>query len=347
MKKPKPLKKNSRIAIVSPSSGLAYEFPHVYNLGIKHLKDTLKFEIIEMPTTKMCSDKLYNNPKLRAKDINDAFRDPSIDGIIISIGGDDSIRILEHLDTKVILNNPKFIMGFSDSTTILAYLNTLGLTTFYGPSVMAGFAQLKYLPTAYKKHLKNFLFDFEYPFSYKPYEKYTHGYLDWSNSKYRGECSQFIDNKRGFRFLQGNSSCMGYLWGGCMEALEFMKGTKFWPSDRNFWNDKILLLETSEIKPTPKQIEYWLRNYGVQGIFNTARGIVFGRPKDYTMEEKVHLEETILRVVKEEFNSNIPILFDFDFGHTDPKLILPLGCKVSLNPYERTVILLEDPYYPF
>jgi muramoyltetrapeptide carboxypeptidase LdcA involved in peptidoglycan recycling len=33
---------------------------------------------------------------------------------------------------------------------------------------------------------------------------------------------------------------------------------------------------------------------------------------------------------------------DMDFGYTDPKLILPLGCMVSLNPTTKDITLIES-----
>ncbi len=42
--------------------------------------------------------------------------------------------------------------------------------------------------------------------------------------------------------------------------------------------------------------------------------------------------------------SNIPVIVDMDFGHTDPKLILPLGCMISLNPTTKDIRLIEDPF---
>lgn len=344
MIKPTKLKQGSKIAIISPSSGLPNLFPDIYELGLKNIKEVLGLEIIEMPTARISPDELYKNPKCRAEDINNAFADTNIDGIITSIGGYESIRILKYLDTDMILKNPKFIMGFSDATTFLTYLNYLGMVTFYGPSVMAGFAQLNYLPDKVIEHTRSILFSDNYPYEYTPYKDWTNGYKDWNNKDTLGECTEFYTNKNGWRFLQGKESVQGKLWGGCIDVLEFMKSTQYWPQN-NFWDDKILFFETSEEKPLPNQVGYMLRNYGVQGVFEKIKGIIFGRPKDYSDKEKDDLDNIILSIVKDEFNnSTIPIVVDVDFGHTDPKLILPLGCQVSLEPESNKFILMEKPF---
>lgn len=43
--------------------------------------------------------------------------------------------------------------------------------------------------------------------------------------------------------------------------------TEVWP-ERDEWKNKILLVETSEEKPSPDLITYYLRNLGTQGILN-------------------------------------------------------------------------------
>lgn len=140
--KPKRLKQGDTVAIISPSSGLPNLFPQVYQHGLKQLRERFNLNIKEMPTAMMDMDTLYRNPQRRAEDINAAFADPTVDAIITTIGGDDSVRVLPYLDLDTIRANPKIIMGYSDATTFLTYLNQHGLVTFNGSSIMAGFSQL-------------------------------------------------------------------------------------------------------------------------------------------------------------------------------------------------------------
>ena len=169
--KPKALKRGDRIAIVTPSSGLPNLFPDQFEKGLKNLESFFGFEIVEMPSCRKSIRELYEHPEWRAQDINAAFLDPTIDGIISSIGGYESVRILEYLDIPMILEHPKFFMGFSDSTAYLSYLNSVGLVTFYGPSVMAGLAQLEHLPDVFLKHLREMFSGPDIPYLYKPYQQ--------------------------------------------------------------------------------------------------------------------------------------------------------------------------------
>ena len=70
-----------------------------------------------------------------------AFADEAINGIISTIGGEDSIRTLPYLDLDLIQKNPKVFMGFSDTTISHAACFKAGIVSFYGPSFMAGFAE--------------------------------------------------------------------------------------------------------------------------------------------------------------------------------------------------------------
>jgi len=58
-----------------------------------------------------------------------------------------------------------------------------------------------------------------------------------------------------------------------------------------------LFIETSEDRPSPNEIGFILKNYGVQGILNKINGILIAKPKDYSEEEKIMLDEEIIRIV--------------------------------------------------
>ena len=212
-KKPAKLKKGDTVAIVSPSWGGPGVFPHVYENGLKILNEW-GLIIKEFPTARMDADFLRENPRIRAKDINDAFADPIVKAIFASIGGDDSVRILPFLDKDIVAKNPKILMGYSDNTTLHVFNNQQGLVSFYGPSIMAGFSQMENLPESFKNNVHDILFEPKENYEYKAYEKYCDGYLDWSNKENVGKTNP-IKTDNGWHWLQGNSKVQGELFGGC------------------------------------------------------------------------------------------------------------------------------------
>ena len=340
-KKPEKLKQGDKVAIISPSWGGPSKYSRVYENGLRILKERFGLEVVEFPTARMPEDELYKNPKIRAKDINDAFADKSIKAIITSIGGDDSIRILKYINKRTIKKNPKIFMGFSDAASVNMYLNQLGIVTFNGPMIMAGFSQIENFPEG-EQHIKEILFNVNETYEYRPFPEWTMKYPDWGMPRNVGKVRK-EKRKDNWHWIQGNSTVRGKLFGGCIEIFEMMNGTPFWP-DLKFWENKILFFETSEEKPSPDYVKYALRTYGIQGILDKIKAIVIGRPRDYTEKESKQLDKNIKEVVSIEFNRpEMPILTNVDFGHTDPQFIMPLGIEAEIDCNNKTFKLLESP----
>ncbi len=340
--KPARLQAGDVIGIISPSWGGPSVFPHVYENGLKNLQ-SLGFQVKEFPTARGDAQYQYQHPKVRADDVNAAFADEAVKGIITTIGGDDSVRILPFLDRDVIAKNPKFFMGYSDTTILTSFCYQLGMVTFNGPSMMAGFSQMAAEGEQFKKHLQEFLLgDFD-EYEYQPYDHYFNRYPSWGDPSNTGKVTEARKNT-GWRWLQGSAAVRGELFGGCIEVLEFIKGTDYW-FQKEFWNGKILFFETSEDKPTVNQVTYMLRNYGVQGIFDRVSAVLFGRARDYSEEEKKQLDDALTNVIGFEFGrKDLPIVSNMDFGHTDPQIILPLGVRAEVNIAEKCFKLLESPF---
>ncbi len=80
----------------------------------------------------------------------------------------------------------------------------------------------------------------------------------------------------------------------------------------------------------------------MQGFFDKVNGLVFGRARDYSDEEKVKLEEKIISIVAQEFEKpDLPIIANMDFGHTDPQIVLPLGIKAEIDCMNKKLKLVE------
>lgn len=338
-KKPVHLAEGDAVAVLSPSWGGPNAFPEIFERGILKLSE-FGLRVKEFPTTRMSAEDLHRNPQLRARDLSDAFADPDIKAIVASVGGDDSVRLLHFLDWNCISENPKIILGYSDITVLLAAFNIKGLVTFHGPCVMAGFAQLDAFP-GWHEHIKEMLFGTPDGYKYERFAAFSEGYPDWTDVSSLGKVSP-ERSSTGWRWLQGEGSSFGTLFGGCIEVLEFIKGTEFWPK-QDFWNEKILFFETSEEKPTITQVKRMLRNYGLQGVFERTSALLFGRARGYTDSEKESLDRAILEVVAEEFDSPmLQVVTNMDFGHTDPQHILPLGVRVKLDRSSKTFCLAES-----
>ena len=204
MIKPKKLKKGDKVAIVSLSSGLAGEemFRHRYELGKKRLEQ-LGFNVVTMKNALKGIEYLYNHPEKRAEDFMEAILDKDIKGIICNIGGDDTIRLLPYIDFKVIANNPKVFMGYSDTTINHFIMQKAGVVSYYGPAVMTDFAENNNMHTYTLKYINEVLLENREDILIKSSDKWTSEYLDWAIEENDNISRKMNEEKYGYEILQG------------------------------------------------------------------------------------------------------------------------------------------------
>ena len=275
--KPPKLQTGDKIATISLSWGGAGELPHRYQFGKKQIQEHFRLEVVETRHALRSAEWIYKNPKARAEDLMEALDDKSIKAIFSNIGGEDSIRTLPFMDLNIIRNNPKIFLGFSDSTiTHFAFMKA-GIRSFYGTSLLVGFAENMGMHTYQIEDIRRTLFSSEPIGQIMPNQDgWTSERLEWFNPSLMHQ-KRALSPSNHWNFLQGKSIVQGRLIGGCMEVLEFLKGTNYWP-EKETWNDTILFLETSEDMPIPVYFKWWLRNLAAQGIFRQIKGIIVGRP---------------------------------------------------------------------
>ena len=343
MIKPKKLQPGDKVATVSLSWGGPGTFPHRYEAGKKQLQDEFDLVVVEMPNTLRDADWLYRNPGARADDLMAAFADSSIKGIISTIGGEDSIRILPYLDLDVIHSNPKVFLGYSDTTISHLACYKAGLATFYGPAIMAGFGENGGMFPYMFESVRKTLFSAEPIGDIAPN---TDGWaveiLDWADPENQSK-QRKLNPSTGWRFLQGQGFRKGHLIGGCFEVLDWLRGTDFWPG-MDEWEDAILFLETSEDAPPPEVVKYGLRTFAALGILQRLSGILFGRPGgQIPIEKHAEYDKVLLQVVgDEESLTDLPIIAGMDFGHTDPMFVLPYGIQAEIDCDTQRFAIVEN-----
>ena len=341
MIKPKMLRKGDKIAIVSLSwGGLGdKKLIHKYYIAKERLENDFGLEVVTMPNALKGTEYIYNHPEERAKDLMDAFKDESIKGIFCAIGGDDTIRLLPYIDYEIIKNNPKIFMGYSDTTVNHFMMNKAGIVSFYGPSIMAEFGEYVKMFDYTKESVNNILFNECKNYEIKSSEVWSSDYLDWDEKNIKTS-KKLIKELHGYEVLQGNGVITGKLLGGCIDVFSMIVGTEIWPTKEE-WKDKILLIETSEDRPNPIYITYYLRNLGALGIFDEIKGIIVGKPQaeQYYDEYK----EVYKKVLKEFNKETLPVLYNVNIGHSDPIGILPLGTEIEVDFDKKKIYLKESP----
>lgn len=254
---------------------------------------------------------LSGTDELRARDVNNMFRDDSVDAIFCLRGGFGTARMLDRLDYDAIAANPKIFLGYSDITAMhAAMLKETNLVTFHGP-----------MPASC--------------WSDKPLDDFSR------ESLFRAlMCEEPVGevlNPEGFpRKTINPGCCEGMLVGGNLSLISGLVGTP-WDLDAK---GRILFLE--DIGEYTYKLDHMLTQLRLAGKFEDCAGIVFGDYRNCEIEHQgfgFTLEEIIADVVAP---CGKPIFMGLQAGHCTPKITLPLGIQCRMDADACSLTLLES-----
>lgn len=336
---PPPLSRGDRIAIVSPAAGAAADAAHVYELGLERLEGRFDLEPVEFPTARKPDGWLYDHPEARARDIEDAFRDPEVGGVLATIGGNDQIRVLRHLDTEVLAENPTRFFGWSDNTNVALALWNEGIVSYYGPSVMVELAMDGSMFDHTVEYAERAFFDDSFG-ELAPADAFTDEPTDWTDPDALAE-PRATEASDGWRWENGDDAVSGRLWGGCWEIVVQQLLCGDYLPDPERLDGAILAIETSEEVPEPSSVAGNLRAMGERGFLQRFDGVLVGRPaaqnhveprpREWRVDYRERLRETVVETLA-EYNPDAPVVLDVEFGHTYPRVPVPIGSEVTVDP---------------
>ncbi|MFD4636771.1 S66 peptidase family protein [Lentzea sp. NPDC058436] len=333
--KPRP---GDRVAIVSPAAGLPGLFPLPHELGLHRLKTDFGLVPVEYPATR----KMGATPRERAADLHAAFADPSIKAVIATIGGDDQITVLPHLDEDLIRANPKPYFGHSDNTNLLTWLHNRGIVGFYGGSVMVQFGRPGAMHPASRDSLHAALFT---PGPYRLTESLAYGDKDspWEDPR-TFETEPGLEPSGGWIWHQPHTTVTAASWGGNLEILSWLMMAGREINEPEHYDGRVLFFETSEEMPSATEVYRILRNMGERGLLRRFPAVLVGRAKawfftDQDTDRLTHTTQQREAVLKAfaEYAPDAMIVFDVDLGHTDPQVVIPVGGTIEVNGLERTI----------
>lgn len=342
---PPSLEKGDKVAVLATSAGIKNRFPAAFKTGIQRLKERFELEPVIYSTAEKDTEYLNKNPEEKAEELMQAFEDPEIKGIIPVSGGDEELRVLKYLEPERLKNNPARFYGISDNTNIHIYLWNLGIQTFYAGQIVPDLMSEGELGEYTYKNLEKAFFQDSLGKT-KPSKHFTDEFVDIT-------AEQIKDNRKryenpGWEFWNfKDQKIEARLFGGCFEIIDWQQATqKYMPKQEKLENT-ILALETSEEAPSETTVKRWLMCMGENGILEKFSAIIVGRPirkplhgEEKTIEEKEEYHDKQKQTIKEEikrYAPNMPVVFDVDFGHTDPKIPLQLGAKTLLDPKQKTI----------
>lgn len=339
MKKLSKLSKGDKVAIVSPSFAIPAIFPHVHKLGLQRVRDIFELDPVEYPATA----KLDATLEEKSADLISAFSDPEIKAVISTIGGDIQVTYIKNLPSKPFIENPKPFFGFSDNSHLANFLFLNEIPSFYGAALFTQFAHQSEMNKYTVEYIKHALFD-EGEFELLPVNEYNDIGLDWGDESLL-TAERVYEKNDGWSW-DGEKNTQGLLWGGCVESVdEMLRHNVQIPSLEQF-KDIVLMMETSEEIPTADYVMRIFRAFGERGILERIQGVCVGRAKAWefdkqktTEEKKVYREEqqkAILETVR-QYNKDIPVVQNMDFGHTEPQIPMPYGNIIRFDSKEKRV----------
>lgn len=238
----------------------------------------------------------------RSADLQKMLDNPQIKAIISARGGYGSVRIIDKIDFSFFLDNPKWIIGFSDITVFHAHINA----NFNIPTVHST------MPVFFKNNtleainsLRNIILK--------------------GSMEYRIKSTKVK--------LCKNGKAKGQLIGGNLSVLFSLCGSVSLGETK----DKIIFLE--DLSEYTYHIDRMLQNLKRNGFFKNIKGLIIGgftKIKDGPIPFGKTPEEILF-----EFCSDldIPIFTNFPAGHVNDNRALIFGNSLEMEVDESDLYL--------
>ena len=302
---PRPLQQGDRVALIAPSgpipSGrLQPTIDAVKKMGL---------EPVVFESVKSKRGYLAGNDALRADDLNRAFKDDSIAGVICARGGYGAQKMHKLIDWETVTKNPKVFLGYSDVTYLHIIMNQYcGFRTYHTP-----------MPST------------EW---YKSLDEYTEKWL--KKALFGGSWGELTNCDKEKRFTITGGKGKGTLVGGNLSLVASAIGTPYALKGEG----SIIFLE--DIEEAPYSVDRMLTHMVASGSFDGCKGVVLGYYTDCTADDP-EKSLTLMQVFEDILKPlGIPVLGGVTCGHDLPTLSLPLGATAELDAEAQTLRIVEE-----
>jgi muramoyltetrapeptide carboxypeptidase LdcA involved in peptidoglycan recycling len=341
MNAPDKLREGDRVAVVSPSWAGPAIYPAIHEQAMQRVRTELRLEPVEFPTTRRADA----TPADRAADLMAAYADPTIRAVFATIGGDDQIAVLPHLDPAPFRADPKPYFGYSDNTNLLNWLWLHGVPGCHGGSTMVHLGTGPTVDPVHLASLRAALFD-SGDYEIRPVEHYCDEELGWDDPDSLTVAAPTTANP-GWVWHQADSVVTGSTWGGNLEILHWNLAASRWIRPVSEYAGSVLLLETSEERPPADEVFRMLRNAGERGLLEQFPAILVGAAKAASLDSRPPAEEraryrddqraAVLKALA-TYNPRAMVVFGVEFGHTTPQHVLPYGGQITVNGPARRIL---------
>jgi len=296
MRFPPLLAAGARVALISPAGPIGDD------ARLERAKANVRqfgWEPVVAPNALAHDGYLAGSDELRARDLNGAIADKTIDAVWCLRGGYGAMRLLESIDYQTLARQPKTLIGFSDITALHAAFGRLAnIVTFHGPTAR------QTLPPFSVESLKRAVVRAEDPCGEMPTATTLVG-----------------------------GTAHGRLVGGNLALLAALVGTPYAPD----YSGAIVVIE--DVNEAHYRIDRMLTHLRLSGALSGCAGIVFGRFTDIPPEfgdEEWTLDRVLADAAR---RAGVPCVSGAPFGHIDEQWTIPLGAQAELDADARTLIV--------
>lgn len=327
-----------KIAVLSPSFAAPAVAAAIHEQAMQRLTAITGLEVVEYPTTR----RLGASATDRAADLNAAFGDRSVRAVLATIGGEDQITVVPHLDAELARADPKPFLGYSDNTNILNWLWTNGIPGFYGGSSQVHLGPGPHVDPVHEQSLRAALLSGERLEVIDPGESEDIG-VDWQDPRALTEFGE-RETPEPWTWAGPARAVTGRTWGGCIEVIQWVLTAGRFPTDPAVLDGGVLLLETSEELIPAREFGWILRSIGERGLLAAVDAVVVARPP--TSDFEVRPSATERRAKRDEqrdtaidvvtgYNPDAVVVVGPPFGHTRPQWVVPYGGQVTVDGAAR------------
>jgi muramoyltetrapeptide carboxypeptidase len=288
MLKPPNLKIGDKVALTCPAKKLDKPMDEAVELLI-----SWGLEVVIGETAKSAFHQFAGTDDFRAKELQSFIDDDSIKAIFAARGGYGCIRIIDKINFNSLLQNPKWLVGFSDITVLHSSLQTNSIQSIHGQ-----------MPATIP-------------------DSSSAGLVSLKKALFGQDLTYNIDSNP--RNIEGVAK--GILIGGNLSILISLLGSE---NDLDY-TDKILFIE--DVGEYLYAIDRMLYTLLRAGKLAKLKGLILGgftNLKDNPIPFSFNVEDMVLDIIK---IYDYPVVFDFPAGHLEDNRALILGgeCEMSVG----------------
>jgi muramoyltetrapeptide carboxypeptidase len=303
---PPALQPGDRLTVIAPSGCLRETTAFEQGVAIWRSRG---YDVVCPPELDDRHGYLAGTDADRRSRLRAAWRDPEVKGILCLRGGYGGTRLLEDFEwSEADRRSPKWLIGFSDITSLLWSLARVGVGTVHGAVLTTLAAE----PDRSRQRL-----------------------FDWVEGRAIAPLSgrMLVNPANSANLANNNSAITGWLCPANLAVGTSLLGTRHQPD----FTGAIVAFE--DVGEAPYRLDRMLTQWRSMGAFAGVRGIALGRFSQAEVPAG-YPSFSIEELMRDRLGDlGIPIVMDLPFGHDGENAALPCGAIATIDPQTATLRL--------